>query len=256
MEITKNKDGLTQKVESINQAIKEKREANQYWAFHSEILPDFKLEMFKPGYWQCKEDTACTTSGRGNVIRFSYSGRRCILRHYQRGGWVQRLTTDYFLCNPWSENRAVSEWQLLWKMKSLCLPVPQPLAVRVLNKGIFCQMDIVTEEISNSQNLVEHLESEALNSTHWENIGSVVRLFHNQNIDHADLNAHNVLIDQEYKVWLIDFDKSRLRSETSTVWKTTNLNRFKRSLQKESRLRKQFFFTDENWQSFMLGYQN
>ena len=55
--------------------------------------------------------------------------------------------------------------------------------------------------------------------------------FHNVGLCHADLNAYNILIDEDTNMWLIDFDKSKILSPGGG-WRHDNLKRLKRSLKK------------------------
>jgi 3-deoxy-D-manno-octulosonic acid kinase len=50
-------------------------------------------------------------------------------------------------------------------------------------------------------------------------------------VDHADLNAHNILFDASGQGWMIDFDRSHLRIP-ATAWREANLQRLQRSLRK------------------------
>jgi tRNA A-37 threonylcarbamoyl transferase component Bud32 len=61
-------------------------------------------------------------------------------------------------------------------------------------------------------------------------LGKTLRLFHAAQVFHADLNAHNILIDANYKAYLIDFDRGTIR--TGESWKPSNLMRLQRSLHK------------------------
>jgi tRNA A-37 threonylcarbamoyl transferase component Bud32 len=67
----------------------------------------------------------------------------------------------------------------------------------------------------------------------WRAIGSCIRQFHDARVCHADLNAHNILIDHAQRVFLIDFDRGKRRKAGS--WRAANLARLKRSLEKITR---------------------
>ena len=69
----------------------------------------------------------------------------------------------------------------------------------------------------------------------------------------ADLNAHNILIQSNEKIFLIDFDKGRLLSQ-GNAWKTKNLMRLRRSLLKLRRLNPSLHFSDEDFGSLVSGY--
>jgi len=56
---------------------------------------------------------------------------------------------------------------------------------------------------------------------------------HAAGADHADLNAHNILLDGDGVVSVIDFDRGRLRNGGS--WMRRNLARLQRCLLYTSR---------------------
>ena len=59
----------------------------------------------------------------------------------------------------------------------------------------------------------------------------MIARFHRAGLDHADLNAHNILFDSNGRGWLIDFDRGVLRIP-ATHWRERNLKRLLRSLLK------------------------
>jgi 3-deoxy-D-manno-octulosonic acid kinase len=65
----------------------------------------------------------------------------------------------------------------------------------------------------------------------WEETGRLVARFHRAGLDHADLNAHNILFGPTGQGWMIDFDRCRLRIP-ATPWRESNLSRLHRSLRK------------------------
>lgn len=62
------------------------------------------------------------------------------------------------------------------------------------------------------------------------------------------------MIDQDDKIWLIDFDKCERRSHDEN-WKLANIDRLKRSLDKEDKLHTKFDITDAQWRNFLEGYR-
>ncbi len=65
----------------------------------------------------------------------------------------------------------------------------------------------------------------------WEACGRLIARFHRAGLDHADLNAHNILFDEHGKGWLIDLDRGQIRIP-ATGWREANLARLSRSLLK------------------------
>ena len=89
-------------------------------------------------------------------------------------------------------------------------------------------------------------------SFHHFPIGACIRRFHERGFCHADLNAHNVLIDRSGRVFLIDFDRGRRREPGD--WARGNLERLRRSLDKVSSAMPTGRFTQGDWDLLMEGY--
>ena len=210
------------------------------------------------GYWQEKD--AILGESRGRHITWfikpppDTGDSAWVLRHYYRGGLVARITHDHFFYPGIKNTRAFREVRLLQTMLELKLPVPKPIGASVMRKGLFYTADLLMEKIA-AKDLVAKLKIDYLSETVWKNIGKTIANFHRQGIYHADLNAHNILLDSVDKVWLIDFDRCQKRTVNDT-WQQRNLERLKRSLLKEKRLHSQFYFDDQSWQYLLKGYQS
>lgn len=202
-----------------------------------------------------------TESGRGEswFIDFKNPGQQnqqWVLRHYLRGGMVAKFNRDLYLAWQAEQSRAWKEWRLLHYMHSLKLPVPRPVAARAhwpagRMVGLH-RADILLERIPQCSNLSSLLQQRALPETIWRAIGQCVQTFHRHDIYHADLNANNILIDSQEKIYLIDFDRCRITSNMQL--KAGNLPRLKRSLQKLQGLHPVYHFTEQNWQILLAGY--
>ena len=59
----------------------------------------------------------------------------------------------------------------------------------------------------------------------------MIARIHRAGLDHADLNAHNLLFEDGGRGWVIDLDRSQLRIP-ATPWREANLARLERSLLK------------------------
>jgi 3-deoxy-D-manno-octulosonic acid kinase len=202
-----------------------------------------------------------TESGRGEswFIDFKNPGQQnqhWVLRHYLRGGMVAKFNHDLYLAWQAEQTRGWKEWRLLHHMHALSLPVPRPVAARAhwpagLMLGLH-RADILLERIPQCSNLSSLLQQRTLSETVWRDIGQCLKIFHTHDIYHADLNANNILIDPQEKIYLIDFDRCRITSNTEL--KASNLPRLKRSLQKLQGLHPVYHFTEQNWQVLLAGY--
>lgn len=113
--------------------------------------------------------------------------------------------------------------------------VPRPIAARAVKRTFCYQADLLSEKIPNARDLVSILQERPLPTEIYEKIGLEIRKMHDVQVNHTDLNIHNILIDDQEKVWIIDFDKCCQQQGES--WKKENLDRLKRSFEKEVRKR-------------------
>ena len=190
--------------------------------------------------------------GRGATYFFKLREDACVLRHYWRGGSARLLSKDRYVWLGLTRTRSFREWKLLEELESLKLPAPRRVALRILRSGLFYRSDIVTKEIKDSLSLSATLKVEDLERSVWMRIGRTIRLFHDQNVFHKDLNASNILLTLKY-CYLIDFDRGRIQE--GNRWKLGTLNRLKRSLEKFAINETTFHYDPGKWMSLMDGYQ-
>tara|TARA_R110001583_G_scaffold9945_5_gene46334 strand:- start:12002 stop:12697 length:696 start_codon:yes stop_codon:yes gene_type:complete len=214
---------------------------------------NFSESLFDINYLQENNLITGSSVGRGTTWFFLYEHKKYVLRHYYRGGLIGKMNPDNFLYTGLTNTRAYQEFQLLNQMAKLGLPVPLPYAGRISRYGMFYKADLIIELIEDAQDLVAVLNQQAINEKQWYEIGRVIRLFHDQNIYHSDMNSHNIMLDQNDKVWLIDFDKCAQRE--SGAWKEQTLARLLRSFRKEKTINNQLNWHEDNWSTLMLGYQ-
>lgn len=167
--------------------------------------------------------------GRGAARFIDTPLGRVLHRPYLRGGLVARFNRDRHLWQGAAATRCFREMRLLDALRALGLPVPEPLAARYRRHGLHYRAVIVVREIPGAETLAERIAREP-GAIDWPAVGAVLARFHAAGVDHADLNAHNVLFDGNDAVWLIDFDRSERR--TPGPWADANLARLKRSLDK------------------------
>lgn len=193
-----------------------------------------------------------TGSGRGQAERLNISGLDAVRRHYRRGGWVARVNPDRFQRSPACESRAMAEYALLRWMVASGLPVPAPVASRQQRHGKHYTADILVATIPNTRNLVQALVQAPLSTAQWYAAGKAIRQLHDAQVHHSDLNAHNILLDNEGRAWIVDFDKCEVRSGQD--WKTHNLQRLQRSLRKEQQRLTGFHWSEDQWPALLGGY--
>jgi 3-deoxy-D-manno-octulosonic acid kinase len=191
--------------------------------------------------------------GRGSVwfVRARDGAARWVLRHYHRGGLVARVSSDRYFWRGEEATRPFRELRLLAELERLELPAARPVAARYQRGALTYRADLVTLAIDDAQPLAALLASEPPLRT-WLRVGATIRRFHDAGVYHADLNAHNVLIQAADQVWLLDFDRGQLRAPGT--WCAANLARLQRSLRKladggAGR------FPPDSWAALMEGYE-
>lgn len=195
------------------------------------------------------------SKGRGTtwfLNAMSELGINVVLRHYYRGGLFGKFVKDSYFFTQFEKTRAYKEFFLLQQMLAWGLPVPRPVAIKVESKLCCYRADIMLEKLENTQDLSKVLQSQQLSNKQYEQIGQLIRKLHNHQVHHSDLNIHNILLGQDEKFWLIDFDKCSI--EQGESWKQNNLDCLLRSFKKEQG-RLNILFNEENWQAILKGYQ-
>ncbi|WP_455223483.1 3-deoxy-D-manno-octulosonic acid kinase [Kaarinaea lacus] len=228
-----------------------------YFIFDQDALEQVNIHYFDPAFHEQGNSLRGQARGRGMSYFITLEDQLdCVLRHYRRGGMIARFTDDKYLWSDLEQTRPWREWQLLKLMTEKQLPVPSPVAAHVYHQGLYYTADIITRQILAAQSLSMVLGTTDMDDELWRQLGKTIRRFHQQGIYHADLNAHNILIDDSERFYLIDFDKGQLR-KPSSAWQQSNLDRLQRSLQK---LKEQnpntFSFSLHHWGALLQAYSS
>jgi len=231
------------------------------WTPHSDSLSSDLANIqkyFEPSWLIAENLITRTASGRGLVYFFSALGENCVLRHYYRGGFVAKLSNDKFISKPLEQSRPYKELNLLAKLHSAGLNVPKPIAARLKNSSFTYTADIITATIPSAQELHEYILKQPLKHLIWERIGATLRQMHDLQACHYDINVKNVLLqedgEQSKTIYLLDFDGCKIRD--GDTWKSANLGRFKRSLEKQRAKYSPYYYDDDCWESIERGYRS
>ncbi|MCE8017243.1 3-deoxy-D-manno-octulosonic acid kinase [Halomonas sp. MCCC 1A17488] len=194
----------------------------------AESAPQIGPALFEPDHWQRTGRVIGAAPGRGSSLFLDAGGEQWVLRPYRRGGLVARVSESRYLWTGLERTRAFRELRLTAHLHARGLPVPRPVAAGVTRDGPTYTAALITVRIRAARALAEHLEG--IEPSLLERVGATVRRFHDAGLDHVDLNARNLLVDDDDKVWLIDLDRCRLRAPGA--WREANLERLGRSLAK------------------------
>ena len=204
----------------------------------------------RPAHWEGSHADA-ERGGRGAVWLVRGDFGAGVLRHYRRGGLFGRVNRDRYLWRGEEATRSFREFRLLAELRRRGLDVPQPLVAGYERNGAFYRADLLTGLIDSASTLAQRVASDFPSSETWRRIGGTLARFHAEGAYHADLNAHNIMLDSAGKVWLIDFDRGELRA-VSRQWMRSNLERLQRSLHKVGAMRDSRW--PSAWQALRQGY--
>lgn len=156
-----------------------------------------------------------------------------VLRHYRRGGLIAKLIKQSYWWLGAEKTRAWQEFKVMQYLAVHNFPVPTPLAAMYVRCGFFYRAALLTATIPSAKTLVEYLK--LLKEQEYPNLAAKVaqsiHQMHHLNVNHADLNAFNILLDEQARIYIIDFDKATIEL-TRGQWCLDNINRLERHLQK------------------------
>jgi 3-deoxy-D-manno-octulosonic acid kinase len=189
---------------------------------------------FDAGWWGARAE-AVGSGGRGGawfVAGGSAEGGfgPAVLRHYLRGGFASRFTRNRHVWRGADKIRSFDEFRLLRELLRRRLPVPRPIASIYWREGLFYRAAILLERLDNVRSLADRAAASG-SAAPWKEAGQMIARIHRAGLDHADLNAHNLLFEDDGRGWVIDLDRSQLRIP-ATAWREANLARLRRSLLK------------------------
>lgn len=215
-----------------------------------------KLESkhFDTDYWQGKPGFSLVDGGRGGSVKINIGNQTAILRQYKRGGLITHISKDCYIWLGKTRSRPWREWHLLQQASDAGLPVATPLGACVWRSGLLYRAAIMTAYLEGTETLAERLVHSTLDSEVWFQLGSLLKKMQTLGFRHADLNANNLLIDEESKIYIIDFDKGRMMKKLDN-WQWAALYRLQRSLKKIDR-QQALQYGDQDWQALMDGYQS
>ncbi len=212
--------------------------------YDDSILSESPEQCCDPEYWQQQNKVIGSAQGRGTTWFVALDKMDAALRHYRRGGLFGKLVKDHYLFTGWEKTRSYQEFQLLNTLIEAGVNVPKPIAAKAVKRTFCYQADLLSQRISNAKDLVSILQEKPLPKETYQKIGNEIRKMHAAQVNHTDLNIHNILIDDNDKVWIIDFDKCYQQKDDD--WKKSNWDRLKRSFIKEVGKRN-IHWNEEEW---------
>ena len=179
-----------------------------------------------------------------------YGEQAWLIKPYLRGGFVRHFIARSYLFLGYGRTRMFREFRLLHYLIARGVPVPRPIAPGSSARD----WAMGARSSSNGwrvQPLSELIRDGRLPAAQWRAVGRCVARLHGERVNHKDLNASNLLLDDS-RVFIIDFDRCARQLWGSALYRRANLRRLHRSL---SRLAASgAHFGEDDWRQFLSGY--
>ena len=169
--------------------------------------------------------------GRSSVLFEEINGLGSIvIKYYRRGGLIRYLVKQrYFKCG---KTRGQKEYELLQKVRLLGINVPEPISFSYHGR-LFYKGWLVTREIKEHQTLANlSFSNENRTLKIMKEVTRQISILIKNNILHVDLHPGNVIVDNQDRVYIIDFDKGRLFHGKNTSLRNRYLRRWDRAVKK------------------------
>jgi 3-deoxy-D-manno-octulosonic acid kinase len=204
-------------------------------------------ELFDVEHWRAQGSLQEIAGGRASIALIDTGEQRWVLRHYRRGGFIARFSRDRYVWLGEDRTRSFTEWRLLAQLRRRGLPVPAPVAARYARGALTYTADLITEHLPDCRTLADAITVAQLPAEQWSAVGKTIAAFHREGVHHADLNAHNILLEHAVapRVYLLDFDRGRIRARGA--WEQDVLARLRRSLEKIKAQHPNAAFGEEQW---------
>jgi len=194
-------------------------------------LTENQMEMLVRLFSTPAHAAAGDLGGRNQPLITDLTGiGKVVVKQYFRGGVIRHINRQTYF--DLKKTRGRKEFELLARLRELGVNVPEPVAFAA--KGcIIYRGWLVTKAIPASLTLIDICRTapERAEAAMPMVTGQIMRLIAN-GILHVDLHPGNVLVDDNNRVFLIDFDKARTGMKNPKRTRDRYLRRWGRAVNK------------------------
>ncbi|RJP82455.1 MAG: hypothetical protein C4522_03125 [Desulfobacteraceae bacterium] len=153
-----------------------------------------------------------------------------VIKTYQRGGLIRFLIRETYL--NLGTTRCQAEYEQMNHAYQLGIHVPKPVAY-AFKGGLFYKGWLITEKIHHQKTLADLSRTDLPKAQAASvKLAEQISRLMDHHIFHQDLHPGNVLVTEEGKVFIIDFDKAGRVSGTRQQLASRYLKRWKRAVTK------------------------
>ena len=152
------------------------------------------------------------------------------VKYYHRGGLVRPFIKKRYL--KLGKTRCQTEYEILQKVRSIGINAPEPIAF-AYRGCLFYQGWLVTREIKHHHTLAElSLLNEKRARFAMKKVIEQVSTLIKNSILHVDLHPGNVIVDNQDRVYILDFDKGVIFPGNINILKNRYIRRWNRAIKK------------------------
>lgn len=177
--------------------------------YDSSLVPAPDAHWLQPEWWASESKVKGELQGRGRAVVVQTPVGQAVLRRFRRGGWMAVPLQDRYWRWNAERSRGFREFRLVSQLRKMNLPVPQPLAASFEPEGLFYRAGLLTCLLPQTRQLAELADT--LSFSDWKALAAVLQRFFHAGLVHPDLNARNLLMDDQGQWFVIDFDRASLR---------------------------------------------
>ena len=169
--------------------------------------------------------------GRLSISRIRLEGiGAVVVKHYRRGGLLANLITQYYLRT--TKTRSQIEFEQMEHVRAKGVRAPKPVAYAYHGTLVY-KAWLVSKEIMHSQTMAELSRTEPNRVANaMAALNRQVRILVDNRIMHADFHPGNILVDNEQKIHIIDFDKSTVCPDSIDTLELRYRDRWCRAVKK------------------------
>ncbi len=157
---------------------------------------------------------------------------RVVIKAYHRGGALRRINRRTYL-GP-GKPRSQAEFERLQQVRRIGVNAPEPLAFAVRGRLLYHAW-LITKELPDVRPLSAiSLDAPPAAAAAMPALTEQVQRLIRSRIHHVDLHPGNVLLDAQSRVYLIDFDQSRISRSSAQKLARRYCRRWQRAVLKYS----------------------